>query len=118
MFSDDKPELHQLLNISYTDDDGREKNFRFMDRVQPYWRRLAVALKFPSYTIDTTEKKDDPIYFLMSKWLEGGNCDHDSRPLTWLTLIRALRDANIQENANILETLTKQESALEQQSGI
>lgn len=114
----DKPELHQLLNLSYTDDNGREKNFRFMDRIRPHWRKLAVALRFPSYTIATIENEDDQMYFLLSKWLEGENRDNDQRPVTWLTLISALRDANIQEDATILETLTMQESALEKQPGI
>ena len=49
------------------------------------------------------EHKDDPVYHLLSEWLRGANQERDSRPVTWATLITALRDANVQEEADILE---------------
>ena len=89
--------------MAYTVEDGRVAYFRLMDRLQPYWRRLAIALKFPPYAITAMEQKDDPLYHLLSEWLHGANQERDSRPVTWATLVTALRDANVQEEADILE---------------
>ena len=101
--ADDKPVLDDLLCMSYTGWDGRDTRFRLMHQLHPYWRRLAVALKFHQCDIAAMEHKDDPVFHLLSEWLQGANQERDSRPVTWGTLITALRDANIQELANMLE---------------
>ena len=49
------------------------------------------------------KQEDDPVYYLLSEWLRGANQERDSRPVTWGTLITALRKANVQEEADILE---------------
>ena len=89
--------------MSYAGEDGREVHFRLMDQLKPYWRRLAIALKFLQYEIDAMESKDDPVYHVLSKWLRGANQENDSRPVTWGTLIAALRHANIQDEATVLD---------------
>ena len=101
--ADDKPGLDELLCMSYTGEDGRDTRFRLMDRLQPYWKRLAAALKFHYGDITVMEHKDDPVFYLLNEWLRGANKEKDSRPLTWATLITALRDANIKEELDILE---------------
>ena len=88
--------------MSYTGEDGRDTRFRLMNQLQPHWRRLAVALKFLPCDITVMEHKDDPVYHLLSEWLRGANKERDSRPVTWGTLITALRDANVQEEADML----------------
>ena len=89
--------------MSYTGEDGRDTRFRLMDQLQPHWRRLAIALKFQQSDIAVMRKEDDPVYYLLSEWLRGANQERDSRPVTWATLITALRDANVQEEADMLE---------------
>ena len=89
--------------MSYTGEDGRDVHFRLMQQVRPHWKDLAIALKSPQYEIAIMEKKDDQIYSLMSEWLRGANHEVDPRPVTWRTLIEALRHANIQEEATVLE---------------
>ena len=89
--------------MSYTGVDGRDTHFRLMDQLRPHWRRLAVALKFHYYDIAVMKQKDDPVIYLLSEWLQGANQERDSRPVTWATLITALRDANVQEEADMLE---------------
>ena len=101
--ADNKPGLGDLLCMSYTGEDGRATRFRLMNQLQSHWRRLAIALKFQHSDITVMECKDDPVYHLLSEWLRGANQDRDSRPVTWATLITALRDANVQEEANMLE---------------
>ena len=89
--------------MSYTGEDGEDVHCRLMDQVKPHWRRLAIALKFPQHEIAIMESKDDPVYYLFTEWLRGANQEKDKRPVTWGTLVQALRFANIQEEANILE---------------
>ena len=100
---DQKPNLKDFLCMSFTVKDGMTINFRLMDQVKPYWRRLAIALNFSQHEIAVMESKDDPVYYLLSEWLRGANQENDLRPVTWRTLIIALRDANVQDEANILE---------------
>ena len=101
--ADDKPDLSDLLYMSYTGDDGRDVHFRLMDQLKPHWKRLAIALKFPQHEIAIMESKDDPVYYLLTEWLQGANKEKDSRPASWRTLIEALRHANVQEEATVLE---------------
>ena len=101
--ADDKPGLDNLLCMSYTNEDGRDTHFRLMDQLRPHWRRLAVALKFHHSDITVMEHKDDPVFYFLSEWLRGANQERDSRPVTWATLITALHEANVQEEADILE---------------
>ena len=89
--------------MSYTGEDGRDTRFRLMDQLRPHWRRLAAALKFHHSDITVMEHKDDPVFHLLREWLRGANQDRDSRPVTWATLVTALHDANVQEEADILE---------------
>ena len=89
--------------MSYTGEDGRDTRFRLMDQLQPHWRKLAVALKFRLCDINVMKQEDDPVFHLLSEWLRGANQERDSRPVTWATLITALRDANVQEEVDILE---------------
>ena len=101
--ADDKPGLDDLLCMSYTGEDGRDTHFRLINQLHPHWRRLAIALKFQQCDITVMEHKDDSVFHILSEWLRGANQERDSRPVTWATFITALRDANVQEEADILE---------------
>ena len=89
--------------MSSTGEDGRDVQIRLMQQVRPHWRDLAIALKFPQHEIAIMEKKDDPVYYLLSEWLRGANQVNDPRPVTWGTLIEALQHANVQEEATVLK---------------
>ena len=89
--------------MSYTDERRQTVPFRLMNRIRPHWRSIAIDLRFPSYDIEVMNHKDDPVFHLLDEWLRGANLEHDTRPLTWRTLITALRHANIQVEADILE---------------
>ena len=89
--------------MSYTSEDGRTVSFRLMERIRPRVTGLAIALNYPDYVIDDLETKRDPVYYLLKEWLNGRNQEHDSRPLTWGTLITALRTAGLLEEVEILE---------------
>ena len=100
---DQKPDFEDLLCMSYTGEDGKTINFRLMDQVKPHWRRLAIALMFPQHEIAAIADEKDPVYYIFSEWLRGANQEDSSRPVTWRTLINALRVANVHNEANVLE---------------
>ena len=89
--------------MSCTCEDGSDITLRLMDRLKPYWRKLAIALEFPQHKIAVIERKDDPLFCLLDEWLLGSNQRKHSKPLTWGTLIEALKIAKVEEEVDILE---------------
>ena len=89
--------------MSYTSKDGTTVPFRLMDRIKPRVARLAIALGFPEHIIANLKTDPDPVFSLLTEWLKGGNQEHDSRPLTWSTLLTALGEAGLLEEVRILE---------------
>ena len=89
--------------MPYIDEKGTNTNFRLMDRIKPRLTEMAIALDFPGYVINVLGEKPNPVYYLLSQWLEGCNSENDSRPLTWDTLITALQHAGLMEEVKILE---------------
>ena len=101
--ADDEPQLDDLQHITYTTEDGRMVQLRLMDQLKPYVVRIAIALRFPQHAITAVERHDDPVYYLLSKWLQGASRELDPRPVTWKTLIEALRAANCHKVADKLD---------------
>ena len=87
------------------EDHEKDKKFCLLDRVKARWKRVARALKFPEYDIDTAEAKgDEAAGWIFKVWLRGGNMEEDDRPITWNTLITALKEANMGGEVDILDT--------------
>ena len=85
--ADSKPQLADLQFMTYTSsaNEGRVQ-LRLMDQLEPHIVRVAIALKFQKHAITAVEHQDDPVYYLLSKWLQGDNRGWDPRPVTWRTL--------------------------------
>ena len=118
--ADDKPTLSDLQCMPIACEDG-EKPFRLMDHLKLHWKELAIALKFPSHSIGAIEDSKDPVYQLLSDWLKGANMEEDTRPITWRTLIEALRMAKIHGEADTLEknfALTEKSAVVASQTGM
>ena len=107
LYTDAKPQLCDLLCMSYNVDralSDTEVDFRLMDRIKPRLTRVAIALGFRSHSIEVLKKESDPEYYLLSEWLDGRSTRaSERRPLTWGTLITALRHAGLMEEVRILE---------------
>ena len=103
-FADAQPTIKYLQCMSYTENEW-EVHFRLMDRIKPRVTSLAIALGFPPYMIDDLKTKHDPVYEFLTQWLRGGIQDHDSRPLTWGTLITALEEAAFMEEVTVLHKM-------------
>ena len=92
------------MSYTYVDRVSVTVDFRLIDRIKPRLTRVAIALGFPSHSIEVLEKKSDPECYLLSEWLSGRSTKaSDRRPLTWGTLITALRHAGLMEEVRILE---------------
>ena len=92
--------------MAYTSEDGSTVHFRLMDRIKSRVTQLAIALSFPPHIIANLKTEQTPVYYLLDEWLRGGNLEHDERPLTWATLINALGEANMREEATVLKNMT------------
>ena len=88
--------------MSCTSQDGRTITFKLMERIKPRVTRLAIALGFPQYIIANLKTEPDPVHYLFAEWL-GGDSQEDTRPLTWGTLISALKEAGLVEEFTILQ---------------
>ena len=103
--SGDKPTTRQINCLYYTDENNKKQQFRLIDRIKPrkYWRSVARALNFPSYSIETAkDNEDEAAEWIMDEWLRGANASQDDRPITWGTLLTALDEANMREEVDIL----------------
>ena len=109
--------MYDLQCMSYTDEDGKVKDLRLKERILRNWREFAYALRFPIHAVESIKSGEDPVDLIMRKWLQGANKTEDTRPITWGTLIAALRHANFQEEANILEKHFIQVDMVSTQSG-
>ena len=95
--------MYDLQCMSYTGEDGKATDFRLKERIFRYWRDFAYALRFPIHAVESIKPGEDPVDHFLRKWLQGANNAEDPRPITWGTLIAALRHAKFQEEVDILE---------------
>ena len=69
---------------------------------------MAIALRIPHHIRNSIRSEDDhAVYKILDLWLQGkANPEEDNqRPITWATFISALKEANVQEEAKILEDI-------------
>ena len=109
--------MYDLQCMSYTDEDGKATEFRLKDRIFRNWKDFAYALRFPIHAVESIKPGEDPVEHFLRKWLQGTNKTEDPRPITWGTLIAALRHANFQEEVKILEKHLIQVDTVSTQSG-
>ena len=103
--------------MSYTDENGKDTDFRLKERILRNWRDFAYALNFPIHAVESIKPGEDSVDYFLRKWLQGANKTEDPRPITWGTLIAALRHANFQEEVKILEKHLIQVDTVSTQSG-
>ena len=89
--------------MPYIAEDGKTTDFRLKERILRNWRDFAYALRFPIHVVESIKPGEDPVDHIMRRWLQGANKTEDPRPVTWGTLIAALRHANFHDEAETLE---------------
>ena len=105
-FSGLKPELNQLQYMEYMDvEKGKLVPYRVMDKLQRVWEDLATALNFDPDIIEVMATKNsakESLRCLLTDWLRGENMERDDSPLTWGTLVKAMKKAKSKAVADFL----------------
>ena len=98
---DDIPKLHELDLFEQC-----SLIIRIIDRVAPKWKEVALRLHFEDHSIQTIEMDChngavEACRTMFTRWLEGNK----RKPITWKTLIRALKEAKLSTLAEELEKM-------------
>ena len=96
-----KPELHQLDLL-----EGNGNTVRVIDEVAAKWEKLAMRLYFKSHDMDRIRRDHHQdstaaCQTMFSEWLNGKG----RGPISWNTLIQALREAKMTLLASNLELI-------------
>ena len=75
-----------------------------METVAPKWKKVAAAIGFNEARISAIDKgehfkPEGATFEMFSRWLKG---EHSLKPVTWDTLIKSLKQANLKEIAVML----------------
>lgn len=102
--------LSNLNLIKWNDKDGRENEFRLVERVSAKWREFGRQIELDENILDGWYK-----YYLgnakycwdkvMQSWLDNGAKDYPK--VTWSMLYEMLDDVNYAEVANELRTAVR-----------
>ena len=81
---------------------------RVMDVISGHWSFTAIALGFDEYSIDKIKSSSqnqarEACRMMMMEWLKGAR----RTPVTWETLVHALRDAELADSAEQLLNILK-----------
>lgn len=108
---DTKPDLATLNCFKYKDSQGVLQRIFITDEIAAKWKRFGLALEFTTSDLNNIESKygtdvEKCINELLTLWLGRSSCQ---QPITWKTLLEALRDVRIEQLANELtEIITKE----------
>ena len=108
--SDTVPTIATLYCFKYTDTKGDTQIIRIIDKIAIKWRRLGACLKFSTDSLDIIDtdncgKVEACTERMLSLWIEGHVQEDSQAPITWRTLLEALRDANLVQLADNLTHL-------------
>ena len=112
---DTKPEITTLNCFKYKDEQGRTQRIYIMDEIAAKWKRFGLCLKFSPSSLNNIESTcrgdvEACVNRLLTMWLEGHVQDVSHAPITWETLLEALRDARLGKVAdNLTDLLTSRE---------
>ena len=95
--------MHELQLLTF--DGGRE--LRIMETVAPKWKKVAAAIGFNEARIEAVDKgehyrPEDATFEMFSRWLKG---EHNLKPVTWDALLQCLKEANLQNMAEMLSNI-------------
>ena len=80
---------------------------RVMDVTSGHWSFTAIALGFNEHSIDniksSSQNAREACRMMMTEWLNGAK----RKPVTWETLVHALRDAELADLAEQLLNILK-----------
>ena len=99
---------HATLNcFKYRDAQGETQRIFITDEIAAKWKRIGLALKFTASDLENIESTcgsdvEKCINELLNRWLCRSSCQ---QPITWETLLEALRDARMGQLADKLTAI-------------
>ena len=105
-----KPGIDTLTCLKYTDEQGETQRIHIMDEIGAKWKKVGRCLKFSTSDLDNIESTcrgdaEECSVKLFTLWLEEAV---SKLPITWQTLLEALKDARMYQLANKLTTYMQQ----------
>ena len=106
-FIDAKPGIDTLTCLKYTDEQGKMQRIYIMDEIGAKWKRVGRCLKFSTSDLDNIESTchgdaEECSVKLFTLWLQGHVEAVSHLPITWETLLEALKDARMCQLADKL----------------
>ena len=104
---DAKPGIDILTCLKYTDEQGETQRIHIMDEIGAKWKRVGRCLKFSICDLDNIESTchgdaEECSARLLNLWLQGHVEAVSNLPITWQTLLEALKDARMCQLADKL----------------
>ena len=96
--------MRQLQCLIIKKDGKEDKYFRLMDRIEPDWQKFAEVIGCESYQIRIAakdKKPEDSVRYIMTEWERGAL--EEAKDMTWENVIKALKEANLTDEAKMLE---------------
>ena len=108
--ADTKPDMSTLLCFKYKDEQGKTQRIYIIDEMAAKWKRVGISLKFSTSSLNNIESTchhdvEACVNRLLTMWLEGHVQDVSQAPITWETLLEALRDTRLGQLADNLTYL-------------
>ena len=90
--------------LKYEDESGRTQRIYIIDEIAKDWKRFGLILGFSFHLLDTYEMNCrgqlvECCNEMMAHWLKGRGT---AEPITWNTLVEALRNAHMDQLADKL----------------
>lgn len=108
--AESKPTMKYLKLIRWTDEQGKEKQFRLMDKIGTKWQVIGQCIGLASYKLDLIDRENREtavrLERVMTEWLCGEGAGH--YPVTWEGLYHLLEEINMNAVAlGLREAVTK-----------
>ena len=105
---DSKPDFKTLVCLKYKDEQGRTQII--MDEIAARWKRIGISLNFSPSSLNNIELTchhdvEGCVNRLLAMWLDGHVQDVSQAPITWETLLQALREARLGQLADVVTDL-------------
>ena len=105
--TDAKPKMATLNCFKYKDTEGKIQRIYIAEKIAAKWKKLGLALDFETSCLNSIQSTcnhdvEQCCEMMLTQWLDGYV---KQLPITWRTLLEALRDAHMNQLADELTDL-------------
>ena len=100
--------MTDLQLIKWVDKGGKEQHLRTIENISDKWKKLGTTFGIPppvltGYAKVNMQEQEDCCRDVIQRWLQDGSRPRESYPVSWIGLIKALRDSGINSAASDLK---------------